>query len=67
MKFIHLFLTVYFLLVGGVALTLWQSGVLSRVDPLWIAIAVSIALGLAIVAAMTSAGPAATDERSPTP
>ena len=34
MRFIHLFLIGYFVLIVGVSLALWQTGVLSRVAPI---------------------------------
>jgi len=63
MRFIHLFLIGYFVLIIGVALALWQSGVLSRVEPMWLAIAAIIAVGLGIMASVTSGKPTITEER----
>ena len=63
MRFIHLFLIGYFVLIIGVALALWQSGVLSRVGPMWLAIAAIISVGLGIMAAVTSGKPTITEER----
>jgi uncharacterized membrane protein len=63
MRFIHLFLIGYFVLIAGVALALWQSGVLSRIDPMWIAIAAIMAVGLGIMAAVTAGKPTITEER----
>jgi uncharacterized membrane protein len=63
MRFIHLFLIGYFVLIVGVALALWQSGVLSRIDPMWIAIAAIMAVGLGIMAAVTAGKPTITEER----
>ena len=63
MRFIHLFLIGYFVLIIGVALGVWQSGVLNRVAPIWMAIGVIIAIGLGIMAAVSSGKPTITEER----
>jgi hypothetical protein len=57
MRFIHLFLVGYFILVVGVGLALWQTGLLARVSPIWIGIGVLIALGLGIMMAVSSGKP----------
>lgn len=56
MRFIHLYLIGYFVLVVGAVLALWQAGVLARVGTLWIAIGLIIALGLGIMLAVSSSG-----------
>jgi hypothetical protein len=58
MKFIHLFLIGYFVLVVGVAMALWQAGLLSHVAPIWIAIGVIVAVGLGIMMSVSSGKPA---------
>jgi len=60
MRFIHLYLVGYFVLVVGAVLALWQSGVLARVSPIWIAIGLVIAIGLGIMLAVSSGKPEAT-------
>jgi hypothetical protein len=62
MKFIHLFMVGYFVLVVGVALGLWQSGVLARVSPIWILIGVIVAVGVGIMTSVSSGKPAVTKE-----
>jgi hypothetical protein len=62
MRFIHLFLIGYFVLLVGLALALWQSGMLRRIDPIWIAIGAIIAVGLGIMAAVSSGKPTITEE-----
>jgi hypothetical protein len=57
MRFIHLFLVGYFILVVGVGLALWQTGLLARVSPIWIAIGALIALGVGIMMAVSSGKP----------
>ena len=61
MRFIHLYLIGYFVLVGGAVLALWRAGVLAHIGALWIAIGMIIALGLGIMLAVTSAKPTITE------
>ena len=58
MKFIHLFLLGYFVLIVGVALALWRTGALHRVAPIWIAIGMIVAAGVGIMMSVSSAKPA---------
>ena len=60
MRFINMFLVGYFVLVLGVALGLWQAGVLNRVAPIWIGIGVLVAIGVGIMLAVSSGKPAFT-------
>jgi hypothetical protein len=62
MRFIHLYLIGYFVLVLGAVAALWQAGILSRVSGAWVAIAMIIAVGLGIMLAVTSAKPTITQE-----
>ena len=62
MRFIHLFLAGYFVLILGVSLALWQSGVLSRVAPVWIAAGALVAIGIGIMLAVSSGKPTLTEE-----
>jgi hypothetical protein len=57
MKFVHLYLIGYFILLIGAGLALWNAGVLARVDAMWLAISIVIAVGLGIVLAVTSVRP----------
>ena len=57
MKFIQMFLVGYFILIIGVVLALWQTGVLKNMSPIWIAIGVILALGLGIMMAVSSGKP----------
>jgi hypothetical protein len=63
MRFIHLFLIGYFILIVGVVLALWQGGMLSRIGPMWLGIGAIIAVGLGVMAAVTSGKPTITEER----
>ena len=60
MRFIHLYLIGYFVLVLGAVLALWQAGVLARVGAVWIAIGLLIAIGLGIMLAVTAGKPTIT-------
>lgn len=57
MRFIHLYLIGYFILILGAALALWQAGVLQRISPAWLLIAAVIVVGLGILLAVTSVRP----------
>jgi len=54
MKFIHLYLIGYFILIIGAGLALWQAGVLARISAVWIMITALIVIGLGIILAVTS-------------
>jgi hypothetical protein len=62
MRFIHLFLAGYVILILGVGLALWQTGVLSRVAPIWLAIGALISIGLGIMLAVSSGKPTLSEE-----
>jgi hypothetical protein len=54
MRFIHLFLVGYFLVVVGAGLALWQAGILARISPIWLMITAIVVIGLGILLAATS-------------
>ena len=60
MRFVHLYLIGYFVLLLGATLALWQAGVLSHISGTWLAISAIIAAGLGIMLAVTSAKPTVT-------
>jgi hypothetical protein len=62
MRFIHLYLIGYFVLVVGAVLALWKSGVLAHISGVWLAIGMIIALGLGIMLAVTAGKPTITRE-----
>ena len=62
MRFIHLFLVGYFVLIVGVGLGLWQTGLLSRVAPIWIGIGALVAIGIGIMLSVSSGKPTVTEE-----
>ncbi len=57
MRFIHLYLIGYFILVIGAGLALWQAGVLARIPPVWLLITALIVVGLGVVLAVSSVRP----------
>ena len=54
MRFVHLYLLGYFLLVIGAGLALWQAGILARIPTIWLMIAAIIVVGLGILLTATS-------------
>jgi len=57
MKFIHLYLIGYFVLVIGAGLALWKAGLLHHVPLVWVLIAALIVVGLGVVLAVSSVRP----------
>jgi hypothetical protein len=62
MKFINMYLIGYIILVLGIALALWQSGILARISGIWIVIGAIIAIGLGIMMSVSSGKPDITRE-----
>ena len=60
MRFIHLYLIGYFVLLLGAGLALWQSGILRQIPGIWLAIGALIAIGFGIMLAVASGRPAVT-------
>jgi hypothetical protein len=61
MRFIHLYLVGYFILLVGAGLALWQAGALARMPPIWVFISFIIAVGLGILLPVTSVRPITRD------
>jgi len=57
MRFVHLYLIGYFVLVLGAGLALWQAGLLQRLSAIWILITALIVIGLGVLLAVTAAKP----------
>jgi hypothetical protein len=57
MRFVHLYLIGYFILLLGAGLALWQAGALARMSPIWVLISFIVAVGLGILLAVTSVRP----------
>jgi len=62
LKFINMFLIGYFILILGIGLALWQTGVLSHVAPIWIGIGALVAIGVGIMMSVSSGKPDLTEE-----
>jgi hypothetical protein len=54
MRSIHLFLVGYCILVLAASLALWQTGMLSHVAPIWIAIGTLVAIGVGIMLSVSA-------------
>jgi len=54
MRFIHLYLIGYFVLIIGAGLALWQAGIVGHVSPVWLGIVALIVIGLGLLLAVTS-------------
>ena len=62
MRFIHLFLFGYVVLILGIGLALWQTGVLGRVAPIWIGIGALVGVGVGIMMSVSSGRPTVSEE-----
>jgi hypothetical protein len=56
-RFIHLYLIGYFVLVLGAAMALWKIGAFERIPGSWLLISAVIVVGLGILLAVTSVHP----------
>jgi hypothetical protein len=54
MRLIYAYLILYFVLIAGAAIALWQAGALSRIPPLWLLISAVVVVGLGLVLVVTS-------------
>lgn len=57
MRFVHLYLAGYFLLVIGALAALYTGGILQRLSGTWIAIALLIAAGFGVMLAISAGKP----------
>ncbi|MDO8795146.1 MAG: hypothetical protein Q7J25_11055 [Vicinamibacterales bacterium] len=62
MQFIQLFLVGYVVLIVGIVLALWQTGMLARLAPIWLGIGGLVAVGVGIMMAVSSGKPALTGD-----
>ncbi|HXW07166.1 MAG TPA: hypothetical protein VD833_18165 [Vicinamibacterales bacterium] len=62
MRYVHIYLIGYFLLVLGALAALWYGGVLQQISATWIVIGVAIAAGLGIMLAVSAGKPGITSE-----
>jgi hypothetical protein len=54
MSFLKIYLAIYFALLAGAALALWESGALARVPPVWIVLVFAVAIALGLLLAVSS-------------
>jgi hypothetical protein len=62
MRFVHIYLIGYFLLVLGALAALWYGGVLRQISPMWILIGLVISVGLGIMLSVSAGKPEITRE-----
>ena len=62
MRFVHLYLIGYFILIVGALAALWYGGVLRHISAIWILIGLVIAAGLGVMLAITAGKPEVTRE-----
>lgn len=62
MRFIHLYLIGYSLIVSGLVLALWHLGLLDRVAPIWILIGILVIIGAGVMMSVRSGKPTITEE-----
>jgi hypothetical protein len=61
-RYVHLYLIGYFILVLGAIAALWYGGVLQQISATWIVIGLVIAAGLGIMLAISAGKPEITRE-----
>jgi hypothetical protein len=62
MRYVHLYLIGYFVLVLGALAALWYGGVLQQISAAWILIGLVIAAGLGVMLAISAGKPEITRE-----
>ena len=62
MRYVHLYLIGYFVLVLGALAALWYGGVLRQISATWVFIGIVIAAGLGIMLAISAGKPEITRE-----
>ncbi len=62
MRFVHMYLIGYFILVLGALAALWYGGILQRLSGAWILIGLVIAIGLGVMLAISAGKPEITRE-----
>jgi hypothetical protein len=56
-RFIHLYLAVYFLLIAGAVFALWRAQALQRMSGEWVGLSLIVAVSLGILLAVLSSRP----------
>jgi hypothetical protein len=62
MRYVHLYLIGYFILIIGALAALWYGGVLHHISATWIVIGLVISVGLGVMLAISAGKPEITRE-----
>jgi hypothetical protein len=62
MRYVHLYLVGYFILIVGALAALWYGGVLRQISATWVIIGLVIAAGLGVMLAISAGKPEITRE-----
>jgi len=62
MRYVHLYLVGYFILIVGALAALWYGGVLQQISAAWVVIGLVIAAGLGVMLAISAGKPEITRE-----
>ena len=62
MKFINMYLVGYVVLIIGIVLALWKTGILEHISGVWIAIGAVVAIGLGVMMSVSAGKPAMSKE-----
>ena len=62
MRYVHLYLVGYFILIAGALAALWYGGVLQQISVAWVVIGLVIAAGLGVMLAISAGKPEITRE-----
>ena len=62
MRYVHLYLIGYFILIIGALAALWYGGVLRQMSATWVVIGLVIAAGLGVMLAISAGKPEITRE-----
>ena len=62
MRYVHLYLIGYFILIIGALAALWYGGVLRQISATWVVIGIVIAAGLGVMLSITAGKPEITRE-----
>lgn len=54
MRFVNIYLTVYFVLIAGAVIALWSGGALGAIPPVWTVISLLIAVGFGVLLALAT-------------
>ena len=58
MRWLTVYLAVYFMLLAGAAWAIWESGILAEIPAIWIVVAALVAVWPALMLAIVSHAPA---------